>query len=87
MIHAFSDAVSEPSLIHRAQSQLSDLQLVQHRGRVDVAKVGQALLHVLADELEVQPAALHLLQGRRAKGGDWCVYVGSRSINTSDPPS
>lgn len=34
MIHAFSDAVSEPSLIHRAQSQLPDLQLVQHRGRV-----------------------------------------------------
>ena len=29
-----SDGVGEPSLIHRAQSQLPNIQLVQHRGRV-----------------------------------------------------
>ena len=34
MIQAFSDGVGEPSLIHRAQSQLPNIQLVQHRGRV-----------------------------------------------------
>ena len=34
MIQAFSDGVGEPSLIHRAQSQLPDIQLVKHRGRV-----------------------------------------------------
>ena len=34
MIQAFSDGVGEPSLIHRAQSQLPNIQLGQHRGRV-----------------------------------------------------
>ena len=34
MIQAFSDGVGEPKLIHRAQSQLPDIQLIQHRGRV-----------------------------------------------------
>ena len=77
MIQAFSDDVGEPSLIHRFQSQLPEIQLVQHCGRV-VQLIG------LVIESQGPKAALGeicKLESSTIPGGVIAEVVGFRNQN------
>ena len=77
MIQAFSDDVGEPSLIHRFQSQLPEIQLVQHCGRV-VQLIG------LVIESQGPKAALGeicKLESSTIPGGVMAEVVGFRNQN------
>ena len=77
MIQAFSDDVGEPSLIHRVQSQLPEIQLVQHCGRV-VQLIG------LVIESQGPKAALGeicKLESSTIPGGVMAEVVGFRNQN------
>ena len=74
MIQAFSDGVGELSLIHRAQSQLPDIQLVQHRGRV-VQLIGLVIESQGPKAALGEICRLNLPQSRRVSWRKWLGFV------------